>query len=118
MCLLLLCLSVLLQWNEIEWELCFCHKWFRVEVNPPNKNVWEISRHIRLDTWKKTKCEMGTRYNTECGFIKTSERAKQWEYHIKSWTLARNGENIDGITKEVSEERNRPVQKNELFSHK
>lgn len=64
---------------------------------------------------KKAKCEMGTRYNTECGFIKISERAKQWEYHIKSWTLARNGENIDGITKEVSEERNEGCSEKRAF---
>lgn len=78
----------------------------------PNKYVWEISRHIRLDTWRK-ECEMELDIKfKECDFIKASERIKQWESYIDSWNMQGTVKILMRITKEVSEERNETYSEN------
>ena len=69
---------------------------FKVEGKSPNEYVWEISRHIRLDTWGKQSVEWKLDIILkQSDFIKTSERVKQWESYTESNTVARNSENSD-----------------------
>lgn len=101
------------KWN---WELCPCHVGFKVEVKSPNEYVWEISRHIRLDTQRKQSVEWKLDIILkQCDFIKNSESVKQWESYIESNTIARTVKILMRITKEVSEERNEACSEKWVF---